>query len=66
VTEVSIGPTRWEELPQILELLDEADLPQDGLESHLSTTLVAASRDASWVARASSSTNPQPCCGRSP
>ena len=41
MTEVPIGPARWEELPQILELLDEADLPQDGLESHLSTTPVA-------------------------
>ena len=41
MTEVPIGPARREELPQILELLDEADLPQDGLESHLSTTLVA-------------------------
>ena len=41
MTEVPIGPARREELPQILELLDEAGLPQDGLESHLSTTLVA-------------------------
>ncbi len=36
-----IAPARREELPQILELLDETGLPQDGLESHLSTTLVA-------------------------
>ena len=41
MTEVPIGPARREELPQILELLDEAGLPQDGLENHLSTTLVA-------------------------
>ena len=41
MTEIPIGPARREELPQILELLDEAGLPQDGLENHLSTTLVA-------------------------
>jgi amino-acid N-acetyltransferase len=41
VTRAPIAPARQEELPQILELLDETGLPQDGLESHLSTTLVA-------------------------
>ncbi len=41
MTIAPIAPARREELPQILELLDETGLPQDGLESHLSTTLVA-------------------------
>lgn len=38
---VPIGPARREELPQIVALLEEDGLPQDGLENHLPTTLVA-------------------------
>jgi amino-acid N-acetyltransferase len=41
VTDISIGPARRDELPRILELLEEARLPPDGLANHLSTTLVA-------------------------
>jgi len=42
VTNISIGgPASRDELPGILELLQEAGLPPDGLADHLSTTLVA-------------------------
>jgi amino-acid N-acetyltransferase len=41
VTTAPIASARREELPQILELLDEIGPPQDGRECHLSTTLVA-------------------------
>jgi amino-acid N-acetyltransferase len=41
VTDVSIGPACRDELPRILELLEEVGLPPDGLANHLSTTLVA-------------------------
>jgi len=41
MTEVSIGPARQDELPRILALLEEGGLPPDGLENHLSTTVVA-------------------------
>jgi amino-acid N-acetyltransferase len=41
MTDPSIGPARRDELPRILALLEEAGLPTDGLEDHLSTTLVA-------------------------
>jgi amino-acid N-acetyltransferase len=47
VTDVSIGPARRDELPRILELLEEGGLPRDGLANHLSTTLVA--RGDGWV-----------------
>ena len=39
--EVSIGPASREELPRIVELLDDGGLPPDGLEDHLPTILVA-------------------------
>jgi amino-acid N-acetyltransferase len=41
VTDVSIGPARRDELPRILELLEEVGLPPDGIANHLSTALVA-------------------------
>jgi amino-acid N-acetyltransferase len=41
MTNVSIGPAQRDELPQILELLDEGGLPPDGLEKRLPTILVA-------------------------
>jgi amino-acid N-acetyltransferase len=41
VKEVSIGPASREELPRIVELLDDGGLPPDGLEDHLPTILVA-------------------------
>ena len=41
MTDVSIGPACRDELPRILELLEEVGLPPDGLANHLSTTLVA-------------------------
>ena len=43
MTDVSIGPARRDELPRILELLEEGGLPRDDLANHLSTTLVARS-----------------------
>ena len=43
MTDVSIGPARRDELPRILELLEEGGLPRDELANHLSTTLVARS-----------------------
>ena len=39
--EVSIGPASREELPRIVELLEDGALPPDGLEDHLPTILVA-------------------------
>jgi amino-acid N-acetyltransferase len=41
VTNISVGPARRDDLPRILALLEEAGLPPDGLEDHLSTALVA-------------------------
>jgi amino-acid N-acetyltransferase len=41
VKEVSISPASREELPRIVELLDDGGLPPDGLEDHLPTILVA-------------------------
>lgn len=41
MTDVFIGLARRDELPRILELLEEDGLPPDGLGDHLSTTLVA-------------------------
>ena len=41
MTDVSIGPAHRDELPRILELLEEVGLPCDGFANHLSTTLVA-------------------------
>jgi amino-acid N-acetyltransferase len=38
---VSIGLAGREELPQIMELLEDGGLPPDGLEDHLPTILVA-------------------------
>ena len=43
MTDVSIGPARRDELPRILELLEEGGLPRDELANHLSTILVARS-----------------------
>jgi N-acetylglutamate synthase-like GNAT family acetyltransferase len=42
---IEIGGARPEELPGILELLDECELPTEGLVPHLSTTLVARDGD---------------------
>jgi len=39
--DVKIGSASQDELPDILALLDECELPQEGLAAHLSTTLVA-------------------------
>ena len=39
--EVFIGRASREELPQIVELLEDGGLPPDGLEDHLPTILVA-------------------------
>jgi amino-acid N-acetyltransferase len=36
-----IGPAVREDLPGILSLLEESGLPEDGLEDHLGTALVA-------------------------
>jgi amino-acid N-acetyltransferase len=44
---IEIGGARQEELPDILALLDECELPKDGLAPHLSTTLVA--RDGNQI-----------------
>ncbi|HEX4992740.1 MAG TPA: arsenic resistance N-acetyltransferase ArsN2 [Rubrobacteraceae bacterium] len=41
MTDVSIGPAQRDELPQVLELLEEGGLPPDGLEERLPTILVA-------------------------
>lgn len=38
---IPIEPARPDELPEILTLLEECGLPQDGLRDHLSSTLVA-------------------------
>ena len=40
-TDVTITAARREDLPEIFALLDECDLPKEGLATHLSTTLVA-------------------------
>ena len=39
--DVTIGTAKQEELPNILALLDECELPREGLADHLPTTLVA-------------------------
>jgi amino-acid N-acetyltransferase len=44
---IEIGGARQEELPGILALLDECELPTEGLAPHLSTTLVA--RDGNQI-----------------
>jgi amino-acid N-acetyltransferase len=44
---IEIGGARQEELPDILALLDECELPKEGLAPHLSTTLVA--RDGNQI-----------------
>jgi hypothetical protein len=59
VTDVSIGPARRDELPRILELLEEGGLPRDGLANHLSTTLLARRETRLW-----SSTDGWPGCVR--
>jgi amino-acid N-acetyltransferase len=41
VKDVSIGPASREDLPQVMELLEDGGLPPDGLEEHLTTILVA-------------------------
>ena len=41
MTDISISPAHRDELPRILDLLEEAGLPPDGLGDYLSTTLVA-------------------------
>jgi amino-acid N-acetyltransferase len=38
---VLISNARKEELPEILALLDECELPREGLADHLATTLIA-------------------------
>ena len=38
---ITIGGAKQEELPDILALLDECELPKEGLAAHMSTTLVA-------------------------
>ncbi len=63
MTTASIAPARREEPPQILELLDETGLPQDGLESHLSTTLVARVVGSAGLELYEPAAL---CCGRSP
>jgi amino-acid N-acetyltransferase len=45
--DIEIGGARQEELPGILALLDECELPREGLAPHLSTTLVA--RDGNQI-----------------
>jgi len=37
----TVGPAKREDLPEIFMLLEECDLPKEGLAPHLSTTLVA-------------------------
>ena len=39
--DLPISNARKEELPEILALLDECELPREGLADHLATTLVA-------------------------
>jgi amino-acid N-acetyltransferase len=41
MNEIHIGRIRPDELPNVLALLKDQKLPVDGLEQHLSTTLVA-------------------------
>lgn len=38
---VDIGPARADDVPAVVRLLAEANLPTDGLEPHLDTTVVA-------------------------
>jgi amino-acid N-acetyltransferase len=38
---ITIEPAQADDLPAILDLLEASGLPQDGLEAHLATTLVA-------------------------
>jgi amino-acid N-acetyltransferase len=40
-TDITITAAKREDLPEILALLEECELPKEGLASHLSTTLVA-------------------------
>jgi hypothetical protein len=61
VRDVSIGSARRDQLPRILERLEEGGLPRDGLANRLSTTLLAY---GSWDARLWSSTDVWPCCVR--
>ena len=66
VTKLSIEPACREELSRIFELLQESDLPPDGFEDHLLTTLVTRHEDqVVGSAALSSSTVPQRCCGQS-
>jgi len=44
---IEIAGAREEDLPHILALLDECDLPREGLAPHFSTTLVA--RDGNQI-----------------
>lgn len=65
MTNISIGPASRDELPGILELLQEAGLPPDGLADHLSTTLVAR-QEGRVVGSAALELYGRPCCARSP
>jgi amino-acid N-acetyltransferase len=38
---ITIGGAKQEELPAILALLDECDLPREGVAAHITTTIVA-------------------------
>jgi len=40
-SDIPIAAARREDLPEILALLEECELPKEGLSTHLSTTLVA-------------------------
>jgi amino-acid N-acetyltransferase len=40
-SDIPIAAARREDLPEILALLEECELPKEGLAAHLSTTLVA-------------------------
>ena len=57
--DVSIGSARRDQLPRILERLEEGGLPRDGLANHLSTTLLARRETRLW-----SSTDGWPGCVR--
>ena len=64
--EVSIGPASREELPRIVELLDDGGLPPDGLEDHLPTILVARLHGrVVGSAALELYGGPRPCSGRS-
>jgi amino-acid N-acetyltransferase len=43
-TDVTITAARTEDLPEIFALLEECDLPREGLADHVSTTLLARKR----------------------